>query len=91
MYMTTEHYQRACKGTDPQIADIPGFFKEFFPAECSSIVDVYCEPPFAGWKDMASQDNLPLKYYFAIGCHPHNAKEFNDSTEQILLEAMENP
>ena len=91
MHMTAGQYTQKSKAPDPPITNIPGFFKELFPVECAAIVDVYCEPPFQGWKDMASQQNLPLKYYFAMGCHPHNAKEYDDSTEKILLEAMQDP
>jgi TatD DNase family protein len=91
MHMTTAQYQKSCKSSDPQVEDIPAFFREFFPEQCAAIVDVYCEPPFSGWKEMARQEQLPLKYYFAMGCHPHNAKEYTNSTEQILLEAMQDP
>lgn len=84
-------YQEKAKAHDPQIFDIPSFMKEFFPPECASIVDIYCDPPFEGWRDMASHTDLPLKYYFAMGCHPHNAKRYDDSIEAIILEAMQNP
>jgi len=89
--MTVEMYQNRAKGTDPQIPDIPAFINEFFPAECASIVDVFCEPPFPGWKDLADQEDLPLKYCFAVGCHPHHAKEYTDESEKVILEAMKHP
>lgn len=91
MFMTTQMYQEKSKDSDPSVEDIPGFFKEFFPPECASIVDVYCDPPFNGWREMASIDNLPLNYYFTMGCHPHNAKRYDDSIEKVILEAMQNP
>jgi TatD DNase family protein len=84
-------YQEKAKAADPVIVDIPGFFKEFFPPECASIVDIYCDPPFDGWKDMAEQTDLPLNYQFAMGCHPHNAKRYDDKVEGIILEAMKHP
>ena len=89
--MTVQMYQEKAKTNDPQIFDIPSFMREFFPEECASIVDIYCDPPFDGWKDMASHEDLPLKYYFAMGCHPHNAKRYNDAVENIILEAMRHP
>jgi TatD DNase family protein len=89
--MTVQMYQEKAKAHDPQIFDIPSFMKEFFPPECASIVDIYCDPPFDGWRDMAAHTNLPLKYHFAMGCHPHNAKRYDDSVEAIILEAMKHP
>ena len=89
--MTVNMYQTRAKGTDPQIPDIPMFMREFFPAECASIVDVFCEPPFPGWKDLADVEDLPLNYYFAVGCHPHNAKQYTDESEKVILEAMKHP
>lgn len=71
--------------------DIPTFMREFFPVECASIVDVFCEPPFAGWEGLADHEDLPLKYYFAMGCHPHNAREYTDESEKVILEAMKHP
>jgi TatD DNase family protein len=89
--MTVQMYQDKAKTGDPVVADIPAFIREFFPPECASVVDVYCDPPFDGWKEMANQEDLPLSYYFAIGCHPHNAKKYNDSVEKVILEAMKHP
>jgi TatD DNase family protein len=89
--MTVQMYQEKAKAHDPQIFDIPSFMKEFFPPECASIVDIYCDPPFDGWRDMAAHTDLPLKYHFAMGCHPHNAKRYDDLIEAIILEAMEHP
>jgi TatD DNase family protein len=89
--MTVQMYQGKAKSADPVVANIPGFIREFFPPECASIVDVYCDPPFEGWKDMADKEDLSLKYYFSMGCHPHNAKRYDDSVEQIILEAMKHP
>ena len=89
--MTTKMYLEKAKATDPVVVDIPGFIREFFPPECASIVDIYCDPPFDGWKELADREDLPLKYYFSMGCHPHNAKKYDDSVEQIILEAMKHP
>ena len=84
-------YQQKVKPNDPVVEDIPGFIKEFFPPECAAIVDIYCDPPFEGWKDMAGNNDLPMNYYFAMGCHPHNAKIYDDQVEAICLEAMKHP
>jgi TatD DNase family protein len=89
--MTVQIYQEKAKAADPVVVDIPSFFKEFFPPECASIVDIYCDPPFDGWKDMADLMELPLDYHFAIGCHPHNARKYDDKIEGIILEAMKHP
>ena len=86
--MTSQMYLEKAKPVDPVVVDIPGFIREFFPPECASIIDVHCDPPFDGWKYLAEQKDLPLQYYFSIGCHPHNAKSYDDSVEQIILEAM---
>jgi TatD DNase family protein len=89
--MTVNMYKQRAKGTDPRVADIPAFMHEFFPEECAAIVDIYCEPPFPGWKDLANHEGLGTKYYFAVGCHPHNAKEYTDECEKVILEAMKHP
>ena len=67
--------KKKAKAADPVVVDIPGFIREFFPPECASIVDVYCDPPFDGWKELADHKDLALEYYFSMGCHPHNAKK----------------
>lgn len=89
--MTVNMYQEKAKAADPVVMDIPGFIREFFPPECASIVDVHCDPPFDGWKELADRKDLALEYYFSMGCHPHNAKKYDDSVEQIILEAMKHP
>jgi TatD DNase family protein len=91
MYVTVKMFQKKAKGNDPVIRDIPHFLREFFPSECTSIVDVYCDPPFPMWKEMANAQDLPLKYYFAMGCHPHHAKQYNKSLENVIIEAMKHP
>jgi|SRR5271156_5220611 len=92
MHLTTKMYQqKSKKGVDPEVADIPSFLREMFPRECKAIVDVYCDPPFPAWEELASAKDLPVKYFFAMGCHPHNAKEYTDKIEQAILRAMEDP
>lgn len=85
---TLASYQQKAKPSDPQVHDVKGFLRELFPPECASIMDVYCEPPFRGWKEVADNTELSVNYYFAIGCHPHDAKDYNDQVEQIILDAM---
>src|SRR5277367_2209219 len=90
--MTINMYREKATAKDPAVVDIPAFIKEFFPPECASIVDIHCDPPFQGWKELAERaDEMPLKYYFSMGCHPHNAKRYDDSVEMIILEAMKHP
>ena len=83
--------QKAKKGVDPQVHDIPGFFKELFPDECKAVVDVFCDPPFREWREITGIQELPIRYHFAMGCHPHNAKNYDDGVESEILEAMKHP
>lgn len=89
--MTMKMYQEKAKPNDPVVLDIPSFIKEFFPPECASIVDVHCDPPFEGWRELADNNDLGLDYRFSMGCHPHNAKRYDDSIENIILDAMKHP
>ena len=89
--MTLQMYQEKAKPKDPVVVDIAGFIREFFPPECTSIVDVHCDPPFDDWIEMADNKDLPLDYYFSMGCHPHNAKNYDEAVEKIILDAMKHP
>jgi len=90
--MTIQMYHEKATAKDPNVVDIPAFIREFFPPECASIIDIHCDPPFQGWKELAERaGEMPLKYYFSMGCHPHNAKRYNDYVEKIILEAMNHP
>ncbi|KAH9892897.1 hypothetical protein C8Q73DRAFT_791883 [Cubamyces lactineus] len=66
-----------------------------------AIVDVYCEAPVqAQWRELAdsalSEEDRKtrwggLEYWFVMGVHPHEAKEYNDEVEREILEAMAHP
>ncbi|KAI0674957.1 hypothetical protein C8Q78DRAFT_1075308 [Trametes maxima] len=66
-----------------------------------AIVDVYCEAPVQRlWKELAdsalSEEDRKekwggLEYWFVMGVHPHEAKEYNDDVERVILAAMEHP
>ncbi|KAI0655993.1 hypothetical protein C8Q70DRAFT_1057184 [Cubamyces menziesii] len=66
-----------------------------------AIVDVYCEAPVqAQWRELAdsalSEEDRKrrwggLEYWFVMGVHPHEAKEYNDDVEREILEAMAHP
>ncbi|KAG8872925.1 hypothetical protein FRB98_009301 [Tulasnella sp. 332] len=67
----------------------------------TTLVDVYCEAPILKeWKEIAdsaltSDQRAELwggiEYYFVIGVHPHNAKNYTDQVERDLLEAAAHP
>ncbi|KAK1218233.1 hypothetical protein PQX77_019084 [Marasmius sp. AFHP31] len=66
-----------------------------------AIVDVWCEAPVQKlWKEFADsavteEDRRTkwggLEYWFVMGVHPHNAKEYTDDVEREILEAMTHP
>ncbi|KAL0056648.1 hypothetical protein AAF712_016745 [Marasmius tenuissimus] len=69
--------------------------------QVDAIVDVWCEAPVQRlWKEFADsalteEDRRAkwggLEYWFAMGVHPHNAKEYTDEIEREILEAMSHP
>ncbi|KAI9067238.1 hypothetical protein FKP32DRAFT_1588883 [Trametes sanguinea] len=66
-----------------------------------AIVDVYCEAPVQKqWRELAdsalSEEDRKTKwggldYWFVMGVHPHEAKDYNDDVERDILEAMAHP
>ncbi|KAL0058677.1 hypothetical protein AAF712_014638 [Marasmius tenuissimus] len=66
--------------------------------QVDAIVDVWCEAPVQRlWKEFADsalteEDRRVkwggLEYWFVMGMHPHNAKEYTDDIEREILEAM---
>ncbi|KAK7451679.1 hypothetical protein VKT23_012356 [Stygiomarasmius scandens] len=66
-----------------------------------AIIDVWCEAPVQRlWKEFAdsavSEEDRRMKwggleYWFVMGVHPHNAKDYNDKVEAEILEAMTHP
>ncbi|RXW23734.1 hypothetical protein EST38_g2117 [Candolleomyces aberdarensis] len=70
--------------------------------EVEAIVDVWCEHTQIKsglWKEFADEALKPegenrwggMEYWFVIGIHPHEAKEYDDEIEQIIIEAASHP
>ena len=102
------------KYKDSEKDTVQAFVREYMARpesnQIEGLVDVYCEPPFYGWKeyvirimalsaaelyhslaDSALNDTAVwngVRYNFVMGVHPHNAKEYTDEVENIILEAM---
>ncbi|KAF9257352.1 Metallo-dependent hydrolase [Marasmius fiardii PR-910] len=65
------------------------------------IVDVWCEAPVREiWREFADSaldegDRRTkwggMEYWFVMGVHPHNAKDYTDDIEREILEAMNHP
>ncbi|KAI0027947.1 hypothetical protein K488DRAFT_60010 [Vararia minispora EC-137] len=66
-----------------------------------SIVDVWCEAPVQSmWREIAdsavAEENRMelwggISYWFVMGVHPHEAKQYDDFVEKDILEAMTHP
>ncbi|KAM5531077.1 hypothetical protein V8D89_015242 [Ganoderma adspersum] len=66
-----------------------------------AIVDVYCEAPkLKTWKEIADSALTEegrrelwggLEYWFVMGVHPHEAKNYTDEIEREIIEAMAHP
>ncbi|CAD6572923.1 MAG: hypothetical protein CYPHOPRED_004970 [Cyphobasidiales sp. Tagirdzhanova-0007] len=76
---------------------VRAYFSQSSSTHIEGLVDVYCEPPFSGWKDLAdsalhdAEAWSGVKYNYVMGVHPHNAKEYTDEVEAMILEAMKHP
>ncbi|GAA5884680.1 hypothetical protein JCM6882_005347 [Rhodosporidiobolus microsporus] len=65
----------------------------------SAVVDVWCEAPMtASWRevvdslsDLKKENPKALDYHFVVGCHPHEAKSYDDDLEASFLEAHAHP
>ncbi|EMD36113.1 hypothetical protein CERSUDRAFT_116016 [Gelatoporia subvermispora B] len=90
------------KYPDGKYATIPDFVRELYKGKnVEAIVDVWCEAPVQQvWTELADatlndQTRMEswggLQYYFVMGVHPHDAKQYTDSVEQNILEAMTHP
>jgi len=89
------------KYPDGEKGSVQEFVRSYLANEGSTrvegLVDVYCEPPFTGWNDLAEsalKDKEAwsgVRYNFVMGVHPHNASEYTDEVEAMILEAMEHP
>ncbi|KAI0356133.1 hypothetical protein OH77DRAFT_1436334 [Trametes cingulata] len=66
-----------------------------------AIVDVFCEAPVqTHWRELAdsalSENDRKTRwggidYWFVMGVHPHEAKDYTDEVEREILEAMAHP
>ncbi|TCD59756.1 hypothetical protein EIP91_011574 [Steccherinum ochraceum] len=78
-----------------------GLYTSDRPSKVEAIVDVWCEAPvLKTWKELAdsaltkeSRKELwgGIEYWFVMGVHPHNAKNYTDEVEADILEAMKHP
>ncbi|THU83511.1 Metallo-dependent hydrolase [Dendrothele bispora CBS 962.96] len=74
---------------------VKGMYNE---KKVEAIIDVWCEAPVQRlWKEFADsaineEDRRTkwggLEYWFVMGVHPHNAKDYDDAVEAQILEAM---
>ncbi|GJE99511.1 TatD family hydrolase [Phanerochaete sordida] len=97
---TFSAYQSTYKpGKHPTIWD---FVRNMYHGRrVEAIVDVWCEGPVVKqWKELADsaltaeqreKDWGGMEYWFVMGVHPHEAKNYNDAVEQDILEAMKHP
>eukprot|EP01112_Ceratiomyxa_fruticulosa_P011234 TRINITY_DN3037_c0_g1_i3.p1 TRINITY_DN3037_c0_g1~~TRINITY_DN3037_c0_g1_i3.p1 ORF type:complete len:322 (+),score=39.84 TRINITY_DN3037_c0_g1_i3:473-1438(+) len=79
-----------------QKARKPSFF-EFqaynkFPANYGGCISIFCDPAalspsFSTWVEQLSDPQI----WGAFGIHPHNAKYYNDSLEQRIIECLQHP
>ncbi|KAH8836067.1 hypothetical protein DL96DRAFT_1703002 [Flagelloscypha sp. PMI_526] len=89
------------KYPDGRFTDIFDFVRGVYKDQgVESIVDVWCEAPVTPtWKELAdsalaadAQTNWGgVQYWFVIGVHPHNAKDYTDEVENQLLAAAAHP
>ncbi|KAF5360149.1 hypothetical protein D9758_011347 [Tetrapyrgos nigripes] len=82
--------------------DVFDFVKGMYRGKrVEAIIDVWCEAPIQRiWKEFAdsavSEEDRKtkwggLEYWFVMGVHPHNAKDYTDQIEAEILEAMTHP
>ncbi|KAI0779645.1 hypothetical protein C8Q74DRAFT_1199416 [Fomes fomentarius] len=83
-------------------ATIYDFVREVYRGHSvDAIVDVYCEAPeHETWKEVADsaltvEDRKEkwggLEYWFVMGVHPHEARNYTDEIEQTIIKAMGHP
>ncbi|KAJ7621316.1 hydrolase [Roridomyces roridus] len=73
----------------------------YVPAGVQEIVDVWCEAPVRPlWREFADSALTEEKrrdlwggmgYWFVMGVHPHQAKDYTDAVEADIIEAMAHP
>ena len=62
-----------------------------YPHNFGGCITIFCDPAsfssFRTWPDLLEED----KVWAAFGMHPHNAKYYNDSIEEKIIEALSHP
>ncbi|KAJ7069981.1 hydrolase [Mycena amicta] len=97
---TFEAYRH--KYPDGQYTTVFDFVRGLYAsAGVQEIVDVWCEAPIRPlWREFADsalteQDRRQqwggTGYWFVMGVHPHEAKNYNDAVEAEIIEAMAHP
>jgi len=76
-----------------RVQTVNDFFKHNpLPPNCDGIISIYCDsaalsPSFGTWRDQLQHP----KIYGAFGIHPHNAKYYNASVEERIVECLKDP
>ncbi|RPA95197.1 Metallo-dependent hydrolase [Choiromyces venosus 120613-1] len=84
------------KDGDQSIPDnrIDLFVKQFFPKNCTSVVDIHCDLPLRDFHEQAvglTEWPEGFKYHFSIGAHPHVAQDYTDDIHETFVKTMSNP
>lgn len=73
-----------------------GTFSEFkrsvpFPPNFEGCITTFCDPAafssFGTWRDVLAEEGV----WGTFGCHPHNAKYYNDDLEAKIIQCLEHP
>ena len=73
-----------------------GSLKEFqarypFPPNFEGCITTFCDPAafssFGTWYDVLSEESV----WGTFGCHPHNAKYYNDELEAKIIQCLDHP
>lgn len=73
-----------------------GTFTDFrkrvsFPPNFEGCITTYCDPAafssFGTWRETLSEEGV----WGTFGCHPHNAKYYNDELEAKIIQCLEHP
>ncbi|KAJ7621334.1 hydrolase [Roridomyces roridus] len=98
--LTFESYRR--KYPNGEYKTVYDFVQALYvPAGVQEIVDVWCEAPVRPlWREFADSALTEEKrrdlwggmgYWFVMGVHPHQAKDYTDAIEADIIEAMAHP
>ncbi|XP_068714932.1 putative deoxyribonuclease TATDN2 [Montipora foliosa] len=73
-----------------------GTFQDFkkrvpFPPNFEGCITTFCDPAafssFGTWREVLSEEGV----WGTFGCHPHNAKYYNDDLEAKIIQCLEHP